>query len=371
MDTHLSFETRNWFNKASLEERVRAIEIGYQILKQAPVARDTAELGEIKSMIQRLQYANSTIISGGGAAASKGQIGENYVYNILEPRFEVKQISKSARSADILLGPSTLVEVKLYSSSVPRGEVEKFQRDLRAKAATGGLFISLTSKILGKKALEYRREHVRGRTIPVLYIYSSDSAMLILAASLILEVQKMEIQETLAIDLASLGSSIDSLSMVRTCLQQLTSEFLTKMNTLNSQILETEINLAEQIRTMQRKIDPALPVAELDVDSLCADFGISEEDCFRNLAPQLLNPPLVKASKMISCGAGATERGFVFLTKKTFVLVRSAHLVEKSPELFGQICQQLNGTIELKGGSLRILLSVDTLPLLGQVAKLY
>jgi len=371
MEGHLSFETRRWYTDAPLEELARAIEIGYQILKQAPVSRDAAALGELKSMIQSMHYNNSALITGSGPAARKGQIGENYVYNILEPRYQVKQISKSARSADILLGESTLVEVKLYSSSVPRSEVEKFQRDLRAKAATGGLFISLTSKISGKKSLEYCQEHVRGRTIPVLYLYSNDSDMLILCAGLILEVQRMESHEAIAKDLTSLGTSVNSLSMVRTCLQQLTSEFMTKMNNLNSQILETELNLAEQIRGIRRKVDPAIPVAELDVESLCAEFGMVNEDAFRVLAPKLLVPPLVKASKKVSCDTALLERGFIFLAKQTYLVVCSAHLVEKSPELFGQICQQFNDVIELKKGVVRILVNLETLPVLERVAALY
>jgi hypothetical protein len=109
-------------------------------------------------------------------SAEKGARGEAEVYELVRRGHgPVRDVSHRAHGADFVCdtraGP-VLVEVKHYASSVPSSEVEKFLRDLREKDAAAGVFLSLTSPIVGRKmALEVVLEPrvATGTLVPVVY----------------------------------------------------------------------------------------------------------------------------------------------------------------------------------------------------------
>ena len=93
--------------------------------------------------------------------AKKGQIGEATVDAILcsaFPSAKITNVGKFSHSGDIcfeLNGYKILIEVKLYSRSVPTKEIDKFKRDLEGKDYDAGMFISWKQGIVKTPEITY------------------------------------------------------------------------------------------------------------------------------------------------------------------------------------------------------------------------
>lgn len=89
-------------------------------------------------------------------SAHKGQLGENYIQNILEsayPKAQIESTVSEAHAADIhfkIQGkPEIYIESKFYSNPIPSKEIEKFKKDLVRNNVNFGIFISFKQKITG------------------------------------------------------------------------------------------------------------------------------------------------------------------------------------------------------------------------------
>lgn len=85
-------------------------------------------------------------------SALKGAIGEQYIEQIITENFPddiLENTSKKTAEADYNLNNEILIEVKHYSSNIGAKEVDKFKRDLLLSTCNIGLFISITSGIIG------------------------------------------------------------------------------------------------------------------------------------------------------------------------------------------------------------------------------
>jgi hypothetical protein len=111
------------------------------------------------------------------SSALRGAHAEARVAGILEQAgYQVRPVAHRPRSADLVVdtaGGEIYVEAKDYSAAVPEKEVKKFLRDLGARGAAGGAFISLSSGIVGVRGgLSARIEALpgEGRLAPVVYV---------------------------------------------------------------------------------------------------------------------------------------------------------------------------------------------------------
>lgn len=93
----------------------------------------------------------------------KGKIGENYIKNILVNSFPDDSVEVTAsvgHEADVHLlsqkYPKILIESKLYKTNVNKNEIQKFYNDLEHTGINYGIFVSLSSSIIGHKRLEYK-----------------------------------------------------------------------------------------------------------------------------------------------------------------------------------------------------------------------
>jgi hypothetical protein len=103
-------------------------------------------------------------------AAHKGQIGENYIYNILNSAYPNSTIQVSvseSKQSDLQIKlenyPEIFIESKNYSNPVPSKEIAKFKRDLDVNNISLGIFISFNqsiSTIHNKIHLEYYNEKI-------------------------------------------------------------------------------------------------------------------------------------------------------------------------------------------------------------------
>ncbi|MDA7573927.1 hypothetical protein N8751_01470, partial [bacterium] len=108
----------------------------------------------IRDQYQKIVDIVANITGKANKSAHQGQIGENYVLNILKdayPRAIIDLSVSDAHQADIHMNidglPDIFVEVKNYTNTVPSKEVEKFKNDLVRNNISLGLFLSFGQKI--------------------------------------------------------------------------------------------------------------------------------------------------------------------------------------------------------------------------------
>ena len=122
------------------------------------VTSNTSNTNEsIRDQYQKIVDVVANITGKTNKSAHQGQIGENYVLNILKdayPRAIIDLSVSDAHQADIHMNidglPDIFVEVKNYTNTVPSKEVEKFKNDLVRNNISLGLFLSFGQKITGK-----------------------------------------------------------------------------------------------------------------------------------------------------------------------------------------------------------------------------
>lgn len=96
----------------------------------------------------------------------KGKIGENFIEQVLEKYFPDDNImikAKEGHESDIHFvsqindkSQKILIESKMYNSMVNTKQIEKFYDDMERTGIKYGIFISLTSSIIGHHRLEYK-----------------------------------------------------------------------------------------------------------------------------------------------------------------------------------------------------------------------
>jgi len=142
----------------------QALAVGYQALTfiQASASEESMQrmFRPVVDDMEKLRGLLERMVEGTQKSQRLGDIGERTVASQLQAafpsdRFEI--ISDEGHQADVRatfdLGDgverSALVEVKLYTNDVNKGELEKFRYDLRAQRQRYGLMVSLTSRLAG------------------------------------------------------------------------------------------------------------------------------------------------------------------------------------------------------------------------------
>ena len=119
--------------------------------------------------LQRKQYMhlsdNIQKLTGNICTSSlKGKIGERYLEESLKtyfPDYIIETTAHQKHQSDIQIITDSklkiLVESKLYSTTVQKKEIDKFVKDLETTQVDYGIFISLTSGIVGCKRFELKK----------------------------------------------------------------------------------------------------------------------------------------------------------------------------------------------------------------------
>ncbi len=94
-------------------------------------------------------------------SSSKGQLGENLVYDIITEKFPdliIENTSRIPHSGDLQLtlssGNKIMCEIKNYNKTVDLHELEKMKFDMKFNNIYCGIFVSLNSGIVGKKRVD-------------------------------------------------------------------------------------------------------------------------------------------------------------------------------------------------------------------------
>jgi hypothetical protein len=131
----------------------------------------------IDDKINKLTLIIEDLFGISNTSNKKGEISEDFVYTIFENKFKNYCYDKKRHiphNADGELnspsGLKCLVEVKNYTKSVDKKEVDKFKFDLYNTNINFGLFISLKTGIVGKNNIDYENVKHNNETFHIVYI---------------------------------------------------------------------------------------------------------------------------------------------------------------------------------------------------------
>ena len=227
----------------------------------------------------------------GMSSASIGMSGEATVEGWLSKKYTIANTAKSSNRGDFIVevgGCRILVEVKKYSKTVPSSEIEKFYKDIDSNGSIdGGVFISLTSKIVGiSGCMDYSHRSIRGDNIPVIFLalenmgdsiiaeQSVYAAIDIIRTEKISKSSYIDISENISCAIHSIGNNMDFLSQCRLILHETQDMFNKQMGKAIQQVLSAEINIKHSIDVLKSKVE-IYPSRSICTDDQFAEYGLS------------------------------------------------------------------------------------------------
>ena len=115
----------------------------------------------ITSRIDKMNEEVEKIFTVKGTSNNKGKLGESLISGHIQtafPHYEVIDMSYQAHEADYHINSDfgkILLEIKTYTSSVNKEQIEKLYNDIERTGVGLAIFLSTTSGIVGKKNIEW------------------------------------------------------------------------------------------------------------------------------------------------------------------------------------------------------------------------
>lgn len=194
---NLAIDTRLWVSTASPEQIADMLELGYKTHKLANeiaidpqitmLVKKIDEQPKILQGIVEQEITKMLTSTNNNTSAVIGQNGEDFIFNTLKQHFvQITDTHDKGKSGDYCINDTMLVEVKNYSTNVPKRETDKFKRDLEISGKLGGVFISLNTPISNIGMFKKAVLNVNGKDIPVVYICTCNKDVVLLACEMIL-----------------------------------------------------------------------------------------------------------------------------------------------------------------------------------------
>ena len=225
-------------------------------------------------------------------SVSRGDIGENFIQEGLQiyfPNDEIVRTSGTAHESDIQLisddSANIIIESKNYTSVVQTKEVEKFKKDMIRTNIPFGIFISFSSKVIGKKNMEIEQFN---DNMCILYLidigFSID--LIVLGINVMKRISKLICHSKSVIPRSVLNDKISSvIDIVRKLPEILSLMSKTKstllieqtnikksLDSIHSEYITTESYIKNLIDKVQEEIDYTLSFfQEIDKET-CEDI---------------------------------------------------------------------------------------------------
>lgn len=245
----------------------------------------------------------------------KGEITEDIIYQILTTKYKDLSYEKTRHiphSGDgILMFPNklkTLVEIKNYTSTVKKEEIDKFEYDLKFNNINFGLFISLKSSIQGHSQLSYQKMIHNDKEYHMIFVShvsnemsKIDSAMLVL--NRLFELNNNEINKT---KLDWIQNQINSHFKELVKVSERTTFLKDQFLSMETNIKDNLNNYYTIIRDYQYEIDQKINQIWFKMNS---DFGKAEDE----LVKQTIYDNILKSYQ--------DDKSFHILTKLFDILI--------------------------------------------------
>lgn len=234
------------------------------------------------------------------SSVSLGKFGEEKFEEIckgLPINYRVESTAKQAGKGDFIIKftndgktLSCLIDIKNYSSTVPRKEIDKFHEDLASGNYDAGVLLSLNSKFVDKHA-HISQEDIASHVgkIPVLYLSELSSEMILNCIEYIfLKASHYQFNENADLDridtlIECINSELSSSAHVRRTLSDLVTHVTNSIHRCQETLCMHEVHLKKALREMNnctsraiiKKIIPHVPKIDNRVDNIAPDEKIS------------------------------------------------------------------------------------------------
>jgi len=255
-----------------------------EITNQIEELKDKLDDNDVSLKLDNLSDILEKFLGLSNNSNKKGEITEDIIYQILTTKYKDLSYEKTRHiphSGDgILLFPNklkTLVEIKNYTSTVKKEEIDKFEYDLKFNNINFGLFISLKSSIQGHSQLSYQKMIHNNKEYHMIFVShvsnemsKIDAAMLVL--NRLFELDNNEINKT---KLDWIQNQINSHFKELVKVSERTSFLKDQFISMETNIKDNLNNYYSIIRDYQYEIDQKINQIWFKMNS---DFGKAEED---------------------------------------------------------------------------------------------
>ncbi len=254
----LDVYTRQWASNLTLDDIAKLLQSVYKL----PGLLETLKYNPV----QNITIPNITIQSIDGVAANIGKVGEVKFADIcrgLPSNYQVQDTSKQGKKGDFIITYSNtgtvkrcLVDIKNYSSTVPKKEIDKFYEDLTFGSYDAGLIISYKSKFVGIADHVYIEEScLPSGKIPVMYLVSNDEELvlqsieLIIAKSIIQQAKDINIDRIESL-IEHINSALTNSADVRRLLSELQTSIAKSIQKCQENLVTHEAHVKRAVKEM-------------------------------------------------------------------------------------------------------------------------
>ena len=303
----LDVYTRQWAMTLTEDDIAKLLQAVYKLpglleTIKAPIIVKSEEPERILTLEKKLDYlATNTrnivhLLTETGETsetpATIGKAGEDKFMKIcrsLPVNYKVQDTSKQGKKGDFIITYShmgtvkrCLVDIKNYTSTIPKKEVEKFFEDLNFGSYDAGLIISYNSKFVGIADHIYLEEPCLAYgKIPVMYLSTSDS--LIISQAIELLIVKAIVKQSKDVNVDRIESLIEHInnalansSDVRRLLSDLMGSISKSIQKCQESLVTHESHIKRALREMANcitkamieKVMPLVPVLEAREDNI-------------------------------------------------------------------------------------------------------
>ena len=231
-----------------------------------------------------------------------GAEGEEQIESILKERYNIDNTAKKGKCGDFVImkdNNRVMVEVKKYSKTVPSNEIEKFFRDVNANnSIKGAVMISLTSKIIGKRQVEYNNRNTNGNNIPIVFISLMDiplniskiciqSIIDVLYSEISSNDRYIDISDNITNAIYDIIRNVDYISQARLIVNETQSMMNKQFNKLIQSILMAEVNIQKSIESVQSSIE-IVDIEKSSIENAIDNISHKIDSSKRNLLTKLL-----------------------------------------------------------------------------------
>ncbi len=199
-------------------------------------------------------------------AADIGKAGEVKFADIcqrLPANYHVQDTSKQGKKGDFIITYSDagvtkrcMIDIKNYSSTVPKKEIDKFYEDLTFGSYDAGLIISYRSKFVGIADHVFVEETcLPCGKIPVMYLVTSDEELILQSIQLLIAKSVVHQSKDINIDrieslIESINGALSNSSDVRRLLSELQVSIAKSIQKCQENLVTHEAHVKKSLREM-------------------------------------------------------------------------------------------------------------------------
>lgn len=250
------------------------------------------DVAKLLQAVYKLPGLLETLKCKSDKAVTIGKEGETKFLEIcrkLPGNYTIQDTSKQGKKGDFVVTYSEcgvirrcLIDIKNYSSTVPKKEIDKFNEDLAFGSYDAGLLISYTTKFAGiADHLCLQDECTSSGKIPVMYLVSQDEEMILPAIELLIAKTYVPNQKNADIDrieslVETVNNSLSNSSDIRRMLSELQCNVSKSVQKCQENLITHEAQVKRAVRALSScvskimvdRITPFIPKIETRIDNV-------------------------------------------------------------------------------------------------------